>query len=188
MIPAMPRIDTSRMRAGLCVELDDGPYVIMELQHVKPGKGGAFVRMKLRSLTGGGVLDRTLRSGETLDQANVSNRTMQFLYPDGTRLVFMDQQSYDQLEIERDFVEGADMLKEGTEVSVQLHNERPVGVDLPNFVVLEVAETAPPERGAAGRTKPATLETGAVIHVPAFIDRGEKLKIDTRTRTYVERA
>ena len=170
------------------VELDDGPYVITEYQHVKPGKGGAFVRMKLRSLTGGGVLDRTLRSGETLEEANVSTRTMQFLYANDTRLVFMDQQSYDQLEIERDLVAGADMLREGVDVSVQLHNDRPVGVDLPNFVVLEVAETTPPERGAAGRTKPATLETGAVIQVPAFIDRGETLKVDTRTRTYVERA
>jgi len=176
------------MRPGTCVELDDGPYIITEYQHVKPGKGGAFVRLKLKGLVGGYVLDRTLKSGESLEEADVQMRQMQYMYAEGTKLVFMDQTSYEQVVIENDAVPGSDMLPENCEVTVLLHNQRAVGVDLPNFVILEVAETDPPQKGVAGRTKPAKLSTGAVVQVPVFIDRGEKLKIDTRDRTYVERA
>ena len=182
----MPKIDTSRMRPGSRVELDGEPYLITQYQHVKPGKGGAFVRLKLKSLISGAVLDRTLKSGETLDAAEVSHRQMQYLYPENDRLVFMDQESYEQIEIAREQIENADLISESCEVDVLLYKGKPVGIELPTFVVLEVTETDPPEK--RGRLKLATLETGAVIRVPGFIDRGEKLKIDTRDRSYVERA
>ena len=182
----MATIDTSKMRPGTRVEIDGEPYQITQYQHVKPGKGGAFVRLKLKSLISGSVLDRTLKSGETLAQADVSERRMQYLYDDGDGRVFMDQENYEQITIPADQIAGGDLLAESCEVQVLLHNDNPVGVDLPNFVVLEVTETDPPERG--GRLKPATVETGAQIPVPSFIERGEKIKIDTRERKYVERA
>ncbi|MBW2279597.1 MAG: elongation factor P [Deltaproteobacteria bacterium] len=182
----MPTIDTSKMRPGTRVELDGEPFVITQYQHVKPGKGGAFVRLKLKSLISGSVLDRTLKGGDSLPQADVAERTMQYLYDDGEKRVFMDQESYEQVEIAADQIDGVDLLAENCEVRVLLHNDRPVGVELPNFVVLEITETDPPEKG--GRLKPATVETGAQIQVPSFIDRGERIKIDTRERKYVERA
>jgi elongation factor P len=160
--------------------------VITQYQHVKPGKGGAFVRLKLKSLTSGSVIDRTLKSGETLQEADVAMRAMQYLYAEGDRLVFMDQSNYDQVEIARALVENADLMPESCVCDVMLHNDRPIGVELPNFVVLEVVETDPPQKGY--QQKPATLASGAVIQVPGFITRGEKLKIDTRDRTYVERS
>lgn len=182
----MATVDTSRMRPGMRVELDGEPFVITQYQHVKPGKGGAFVRLKLKGLISGAVLDRTLKAGEVLTVAEVRHRSMQYLYREADRMVFMDQESYDQIEIPAESIEGADLLPESAVVDVVLHGERPIGVDLPNFVVLEVTETAPPEKG--GKNKPATLETGAQVQVPSFIDRGEKVKIDTRDRKYVERA
>ncbi len=181
----MATIDTSRIRPGTRVEIDDEPFVVTQYQHVKPGKGGAFVRLKLKSLLSGAVIDRTLKSGESLASAEVSQRKMQYLYSEGERMVFMDRENYEQLEIPVDMIENADLISESCQVEVLLHRDKPVGVDLPNFVVLEVAGTDPPEKG--GRLKPATLETGAVVQVPSFIDRGEKLKIDTRDRKYVER-
>ena len=153
---------------------------------MKPGKGGAFVRLKLKSLISGAVLDRTVKGGETLEAAEVSHRQMQYLYAEEERLVFMDQASYEQLEIPRDLIENADLIPESCEADVLVHNGKPVGVELPTFVTLEVTETDPPEKG--GRLKAATLETGATVQVPSFIERGEKLKIDTRDRSYVERA
>ena len=182
----MAKIDTSRMRPGSRVEIDGEPFIITQYQHVKPGKGGAFVRLKLKSLISGNVLDRTLKSGETLDAAEVSHRKMQYLYTEGDQLIFMDQQSYDQTPVPRSLIENGDLMPESVEADVLLHNGKPVGVELPNFVVLEVIETDPPEKGA--RLKPATLESGAIVQVPSFIERGEKLKIDTRDRSYVERA
>ncbi len=181
----MPNIDTSRIRPGTRVEIDGEPHVVTQYQHVKPGKGGAFVRLKLKSLLSGAVIDRTLKSGESLPVADVCQRKMQYLYSEGERLIFMDQESYDQIEIVRDLIENVDLLSESCQVDVLLHREKPVGVELPNFVVLEVASTDPPEKG--GRLKPATLETGAVVQVPSFVERGEKLRIDTRDRSYVER-
>jgi elongation factor P len=174
------------MRPGTRVELDGEPCVITQYQHVKPGKGGAFVRLKLRSLLSGAVLDRTLRSGETLPQADVRERTMQYLYADGERMVFMDRETFEQIEVAAELVAERDLLPESCEVQVLLHNDRPIGVDLPNFVVIEVQETDPPERG--GKLKPARLSTGAVIQVPSFVERGERIRIDTRDRKYVERA
>ena len=182
----MATIDTSKMRPGTRVEIDGEPFLITQYQHVKPGKGGAFVRLKLKSMLSGSVLDRTLKSGETLVQADVAERAMQYLYDDGDGRVFMDQENYEQITIQADQIDGLDLLAASCEVQVLLHNGMPVGVDLPNFVVLEVAETDPPEKG--GRLKPATVETGAQIAVPSFIERGQKIRIDTRERKYVERA
>ena len=174
------------MRPGTRVELDGEPFLITQYQHVKPGKGGAFVRLKLKSLISGAVLDRTLKGGETLEAAEVSHRKMQYLYADGENLVFMDQESYDQMEIPKSQIETSDLIAESCEVDVLLHGDKAVGVEMPNFVILSVTETDPPEKG--GRLKAATLETGAVIQVPSFIARGERLRIDTRDRSYVERA
>ncbi|MFQ5512882.1 MAG: elongation factor P [Myxococcota bacterium] len=182
----MARIDTSRMRPGMRVELADEPFLVTQYQHVKPGKGGAFVRLKLKSLKSGAVLDRTLKSGETLELAEVRHRQMQYLYSDGERRVFMDQESFEQMEIPEKLIPNADLIPEGCTVDVVLYREGPIGVELPNFVELSVAETDPPEKG--GKLKRATLETGAVVQVPSFIERGEKLRIDTRDRRYVERA
>lgn len=182
----MATVDTSKMRPGTRVDLDGEPFVITQYQHVKPGKGGAFVRLKLKSLVSGAVIDRTLKAGETLTLADVSSRDMQYLYREDERLVFMDQESYEQVEVPVELIENADLLQESCEAQVMLHDGKPIGVELPNFVVLEVAETDPPQR--AGQTKPAVLETGARIQVPGFIERGQRVRIDTRDRKYVERA
>jgi elongation factor P len=179
-------IDTTQMRQGTFVVLNNDPHVITAYQHVKPGKGGAFVRMKLKSLTSGAVLDRTIKSGETMEAAEIQKRQMQFLYATGDNVVLMDQQSFEQLEMPRDHIDNADLMAEQCEVEVLLHDGRPISVMLPNFVVLEVVETDPPDRG--GKQKSAKLSTGATVQVPAFVARGDKLRIDTRERTYVERA
>jgi elongation factor P len=182
----MASIETSKMRPGTRVQLESEPFIIVQYQHVKPGKGGAFVRLKLKSLISGNVLDRTLKSGESLPLAEVTQRDMQYLYAEAGRRVFMDQDSYEQVEIAEDLIENADLIQESCEVQVLLHDGKPIGLELPTFVVLEVTETDPASKG--GKLKPATLETGAVLQVPSFIDRGEKIKIDTRDRRYVERA
>lgn len=182
----MATIDTSKMRPGVHVEIDGDPYTITQYQHVKPGKGGAFVRLKLKGLISGLVIDRTLKSGETLSVPDVSERRMQYLYAAGNVFTFMDQETYEQVEIARDAIPNADLLAENTEVEVLLYNGRAVGVELPNFVELAIAETDPASKG--GKLKPATLETGAVIQVPSFVERGERVRVDTRDRTYSERA
>ena len=183
----MAKIDTSQMRPGTRIELDHGePFIITEYQHVKPGKGGAFVRLKLKSLISGSVIDRTLKGGESLEQAVVKHCEMQYLYADGSNRVFMDQDSYEQIEVPESMIENVDLLMESCEVEFVLHHEKPIGVELPNFVVLEVKETDPPQKG--GSLKPATLETGAVIQVPSFVGRGDRLRIDTRDRSYASRA
>jgi len=182
----MALIDTTQMRQGTFVEIGGDPHVIVSYQHVKPGKGGAFVRMRLKSLTSGAVLDKTIKSGETLPAAEIDKREMQYLYDSGEAVVLMDQQSFDQVEIPRAQIENADLMAENCSVEVLLHGGRPIAVLLPTFVILEVAETDPPERG--GKLKQATLRTGATVQVPSFIARGEKLRIDTRERKYVERA
>jgi elongation factor P len=182
----MGLIDTTRMRPGVYVEIDGNPHVVVNYQHVNPGKGGAFVRLRMKNLASGAVLDRTLKAGDVLPEAEISKREMQYLYDDGERMVLMDQESYEQLEIPRSAVENQDLMTENCIVEVLLHDARPLGVTLPNFVVLEVVETDPATSG--GKLKPAKLATGAVVQVPSFIGRGEKLRIDTRERKYVERA
>jgi elongation factor P len=183
-------VDTSQFRNGLKVEIDGEPYVMVFFQHVKPGKGGAFVRTKLKNLRTGRVLDKTFRSGERLDEADVEDRRMQYLYQDGESLVFMDSQSYDQLPLSVEQVgEARKYLKENTEVGVITYKGRPISIELPSFIEAVVSRTDPGIKGdtASGATKPATLETGAVVQVPLFIKEGETIRVDTRSGEYVER-
>lgn len=183
-------IDTSQFRNGLRFVLDGQPYVMTYFQHVKPGKGGAFVRTKVKNLLNGKALEKTFRSGEKVDEADVEDRSMQYLYQDGENLVFMDQETYDQLPFGADVVgDIKNLLKENTEVDVLFWDGKPINIELPAFVELAVAQTDPGIKGdtASGATKPATLETGAVVNVPLFVKEGEVLRIDTRTGEYVER-
>ncbi|HWC07052.1 MAG TPA: elongation factor P [Gemmatimonadota bacterium] len=184
------QVSTAEFRKGLKIELDGQPYNIVEFQHVKPGKGGAFVRTKLKHLRLGRVVDRTFRAGEKVGLVDYEQRSMQFLYKDDD-FHFMNLDTFEQIALPPDVVgEAASWLKESMEVEVFVINGTPAGVDVPNFVELEVVETDPGVRGdtASGGSKPATLETGAVVQVPLFIDRGEVLRIDTRTGAYIERA
>ncbi len=184
------QVSTAEFRKGLKIELDGQPYNIVEFQHVKPGKGGAFVRTKLKHLRLGRVVDRTFRAGEKVGLVEYEQRSMQFLYKD-ENFHFMNLDTYEQIALDADVVgEAASWLKETMEVEVFVINGEPAGVDVPNFVELEVVKTDPGLRGdtASGGSKPATLETGAVVQVPLFIDQGEVLRIDTRTGAYIERA
>ena len=184
-------LDTSAFRRGLKIEIDKEPWEIVEFQHVKPGKGGAFVRTKVKNLVNGKVLERNFRSGERVELADVEEKKMQYLYLDGDNLVFMDQSSYDQLPFSKETVGEARLfLKENMEVEVLFWNSKPINIDLPSFVELLVTQCDPGVKGdtASGATKPATLETGAVVNVPLFIKEGDKLRIDTRTGEYVDRA
>jgi elongation factor P len=183
-------VDTSQFRNGLKIELDGEPFVMTFFQHVKPGKGGAFVRTKLKNLRTGRVLDRTFRSGERVEEADVAERKMQYLYQDGDSLVFMDLESYDQLPLPREQVGDAlRFLKENTQVSVILYKGRAIQIELPAFVEAVITQCDPGLKGdtASGATKPATLETGAVVQVPLFVKEGETIRVDTRTGAYVER-
>jgi elongation factor P len=172
------------------IEMDSEPYIIVEFQHVKPGKGGAFVRTKLKSLISGNVLDKTFRSGEKVENPDFEETTMQFLYNDDDGYHFMDTGTYEQTLITSgDLGDITGFLKEQLEVTVQFYNGKPLGVELPIFVELVIEEAEPGVKGdtATGATKPAKLETGAVIHVPLFLNEGDIVKIDTRTGEYIER-
>jgi elongation factor P len=182
---------TAEFRRGLKIEIDGKPFVIVEFQHVKPGKGGAFVRTKLKNLQTGQVLEQTFRSGAKVDKPDLEEKYMQYLYQEGDQYVFMDTQTYDQDFIHQDFLADAvPFLQPNVEATVLFYQGRPIGVDLPPAVVLEVTDTEPGVKGdtATGATKAATLETGHVVQVPLFINEGERLKIDTRTGEYIERA
>jgi elongation factor P len=184
------QVSTAEFRKGLKIELDGQPYNIVEFQHVKPGKGGAFVRTKLKHLRLGKVVDRTFRAGEKVGRVDYEQRSMQYLYKDDN-FHFMNLQTFEQIALDAGVVgDAADWLKETMEVDVLIINGVPAGVEVPNFVELQVVKTDPGLRGdtASGGSKPATLETGAVVHVPLFINEGEVLRIDTRTGTYIERA
>ena len=181
--------ETSDIRKGLRIEIDGNPFSIVDFQFVKPGKGNAFTRTKLKNMITGAVLDRTFKTGEKLKPANTEEKTMQFLYAD-SEYHFMDTSSYEQIDLEPDAVGDAiQYLIENMEIQILFFNDLPIGVSLPNFVVLQVVETAPGEKGntVTGATKPATLSTGYSVNVPLFIKEGEHLKIDTRTGEYVER-
>jgi elongation factor P len=182
--------DTSDLRKGLKILVDGAPYVVVEAQFVKPGKGAAFTRTKMKNLLTGGVIERNIRSGEKLEPAAVEEREMQFLYKEGDAFVFMDTQSYEQMHIQKEVLgEDAGFLRDNTNVQVLLFNERPIGITLPNFIDLRITKSDPAVRGdtATNVTKPATLETGAVVQVPLFVNEGEVIRIDTRTGSYVER-
>ena len=182
--------ESSDIRKGLKIMLDGQPYVVIDFQFVKPGKGTAFTRTRVKNLITGAVLDRTFKSGEKLAPADVEERQMQYLYREGDAFVFMDTESFEQTHMDVEHVgETAGFMPENLVVSVMIFESRPVGLTLPNFVELQVVQSDPGLRGdtAAGTTKPATLSTGAVIQVPLFINEGEVIRIDTRTGEYLER-
>src|SRR5271156_6126807 len=187
----MAAISTSDLRNGITLKIDEGLFTVIEFQHVKPGKGGAFVRTKLKNSRPGAVIERTYRADEKLDQAIIDKREMQFLYRDGSEYVFMDTSSYEQLQVDTALVGGAaDYLKEGDDAVLQFWGTEIVGVDLPAAVELTVTETEPGLQGdrVSGARKPATLETGLVVQVPLFVGPGESIKVDTRTGEYLTRA
>jgi len=184
-------ISTSEFRNGSKVELNGEPFTIVEFQHVKPGKGGAFVRTKLKSLRTGNVIERTYRSGEKLDTPDLDEKDMKFLYAADEEYTFMDTTSYEQLTFSRKQLgDGWDLLKEDMTVTILLHNDIPIGMELPVFVELRVVKTDPGVRGdtASGGSKPAILESGATIKVPLYLDEGVIVRVDSRTREFVERA
>ena len=179
---------TTDFRKGLKIEIDGTPFEIIEFQHFKPGKGGAMVRTKLRNILNGRVLDNTFRSGEKVERPNLESRDMQFLYHEGEQLVFMDMTTYDQMHMDAEATDGkASYLKDGQECRVLLYNEKPLDIEIPASLVLEVTETEPGAKGdtVSNVTKPATLETGVVIQVPIFVNIGDRVKVDTRTNGYL---
>jgi len=181
---------TAQFRKNLKIELAGEPFVIVDFQHVKPGKGGAFVRTKMKSLISGNVLDKTFRSGEKVDVPDLEERKMSFLYRDESGYCFMDTETYDQMTLKDDQIGDAiDYLKENIEVDVLFHNGTAIGIDLPMFLALEIVETDPGVRGntASGGSKPAKLETGKIVQVPLFLNEGDVVKVDTRTGDYIER-
>ena len=183
-------VDTSQFRNGLKIELDGEPFTIVYFQHVKPGKGGAFVRTKVKNLKNGKVLDRTFRSGEKVDEADVSERKMQYLYQDGDSLVFMDNETFEQTPFSAEQVGDArKYLKENLDVEVLFWRGKPINIELPSFIEALITQCDPGLKGdtASDATKPASLETGAVVQVPLFVKEGERIRVDTRTGVYVER-
>ena len=183
-------VNTNDLKRGMTLELDGTLYQVIEFQHVKPGKGGAFVRTKLRNLKTGGVVDRTFNAGVDVGLAIVERRDMQFLYRDGGDLVFMDTDSYDQHHVPEAIVgDMANYLTEGATAVVAMHQASAIGVELPASVVLKVTGTDPGVRGdrVSGALKPATLETGLVVQVPLFVEEGDRVKVDTRTGEYITR-
>jgi len=182
---------TADFKNGLCIEYNNGLYIITEFQHVKPGKGPAFVRTKLKNINTGKVIDNTFNSGVKIQTARVENRTHQFLYKDDLGYHFMDNNSYEQITLEKSMINAPTLLKDGQEVNILFHaeNETPLTCELPAYVILEITYTEPGIKGdtATNTLKPATVETGAEIRVPLFIDTGDKIKVDTRTMSYGER-
>ena len=182
--------DTSNFRKGLKIELDGKPFEIIDFQHVKPGKGGAFVRTKLRNMVTGRVLEQTFRAGEKVGVPALEEKQMQYLYKEGNNYCFMDNETYDQIFVSADHIgESQAFMTENTTVSAIFFNGEPMGIELPMFVELTISETEPGVKGdtASKVTKPATLETGTVIPVPIFLNIGDRVKVDTRTGSYVER-
>ncbi len=187
----MAAISTSDIKNGITIKIDEGLFTVIDFQHVKPGKGGAFVRTKIRNARTGAVIERTYRSDERLEQAIIDKRDTQYLYRDGDDYVFMDQDTFDQIPVSsKNLGEAANFLKEtGKAMLVQFEDEI-IGVELPASVELTIAETEPGMQGdrVSGARKPATLETGFVVQVPLFVGPGEVIKVDTRTGEYMTRA
>jgi elongation factor P len=181
---------TNQFRKGLKVEIEGTPYEIVDFQHVSPGKGRAFTRTKLKNMLNQNVIERTITSGDKLDRANTEEREMQYLYRDAEGFHFMNQANYDQVALsDEQLGSNKDFLQENLVIKVMYFNERPIGIELPTFVNLKVTETTSAFKGdTVGGTKPATLETGAVIQVPFHIKEGDVLKVDTRDSSYVEKA
>lgn len=182
--------DTSDFRTGLIIKFKNDLFSIINFQHVKPGKGGAFVRSTLKNLKTGKVLDNTFRAGESIEIIRIERRKYQFLYREGDSLVCMDNETYDQINVLKTLIgDSVDLIKEGEQLDILFNGTDIVNIEIPIFVQLTVKETEPGFKGdtATGATKPAVLETGATINVPLFINVGDKLKVDTRTNSYVER-
>jgi len=181
--------ETSDIRKGLRIELDGDPFVVVEFQFVKPGKGTAFTRTKIRNMINGAVLDRTFKSGEKLKPADTEDREMQFLYSDGD-FHFLDNSNYEQVSLESSVVgDASNYLAENMMIEVSFFQGRSIGLTLPNFVTLKVTETNPGEKGntVTGASKPAVVSTGYTVNVPLFVNEGDQIRIDTRTGEYVER-
>ena len=184
-------VSTNDLKNGMALNLPEGLMTVVEFQHVKPGKGGAFVRTKLKNFRTGAVLDRTFRADEKLPLAVIDKREMQYLYREGTAFVFMDNESYDQLHVATgDLGSAVQFIKEGDTVVLPVYDGNVVGIELPAAVELAISVTEPGVQGdrVSGARKPATLETGLVVQVPLFIEAGEKIKVDTRTGEYLARA
>ena len=184
-------VSTNDLKNGMSLDLgSDGLFTVVEFQHVKPGKGGAFVRTKIKNVRTGAVIERTYRADEKLSQAIIDKREMQYLYRDGDQYVFMDNVSYDQLHVDaKPLTQASKFLKEGDSAVLQMYKDEIVGVDLPASVELTIAQTDPGLQGdrVSGAKKPATLETGHIIQVPLFVNQGDKVKVDTRSGDYITR-
>ncbi|MBU5368840.1 elongation factor P [Enterococcus avium] len=184
-------ISVNDFKTGLTIEVDGGIWRVVDFQHVKPGKGAAFVRSKLKNLRTGAVQEKTFRAGEKVAKAQIDNKKMQYLYDDGDNYVFMDMQSYEQIEMpKQQVVEEMLYVLENTELTVIMYGNEVLGIDLPNTVVLEVAETEPNIKGdtSSGGSKPAVMETGLNVNVPFFVNQGDKLIINTQDGSYASRA
>ncbi len=182
--------DTSDFRNGMILNIDGEYWVIVEFQHVKPGKGGAFVRTKIKNLITGQVKDNTFRAGERVNEVRVVKKDFQYLYSSGDMYYMMDKETFDQIPLPESMLQDVKgYLKENSDIVIYMEDDKPLLVELPNFVELAVKETGPGVRGdtAQGGTKPATMETGLVVNVPLFIEEGDVLRIDTRTGKYVTR-
>ncbi|WLR60476.1 elongation factor P [Guptibacillus hwajinpoensis] len=183
-------ISVNDLKTGLTIEVDNGIWTVMDFQHVKPGKGAAFVRTKLRNLRTGGIQEKTFRAGEKVAKAHIENRKMQYLYASGDMHTFMDTTTYEQVELPAEQITyELKFLKENMEISIRTYGEETIGVELPNTVELVVTETEPGIKGdtASGGTKPATVETGLTVQVPFFVNQGDVLIIDTSKGEYVSR-
>lgn len=183
-------ISVNDLRNGITVEIDGELMTVVEFLHVKPGKGSAFVRTKLKSLKTGYALEKTFRAGEKIPRAHVEKRDMNLLYHSDDEFTFMDNENFEQITLQKDLIgDGVKWLKDNTKCSVLFHDNVAIGIDIPNFVDMEVVQTDPGFKGdtATGGTKPATVESGAVVQVPLFVEVGDKIQIDTRTSTYLKR-
>ncbi len=181
---------TSDFRNGLKIEFDGGPFIIVYFQHVKPGKGGAFVRTKLKNLKTGAVIEHTFRSGDKVEKPDLEEREMQFMYKMEGQFHFMDTRTYEQIYLDEGHVEGAGgYLIENLPVKILFYRGEPIGIDIPFFIDLKIVETEPGVRGdtVSGSTKQARLESGAIVSVPLFLNEGDVIKVDTRTGSYIER-
>jgi len=183
-------ISSNDLRPGTTIEYENDVWQVVEFQHVKPGKGAAFVRTKLKNLRTGNVNEKTFRAGEKLERALIEKKNMQFLYSSGDDYSFMDNETFEQINISKEQLGTVVLyIKESTNVSIMFHNEKILGVEAPNFIELKIIETEPAFRGDTTQsgTKPAKLETGAVVNVPFFVLEGDTIKVDTRTNSYLER-
>lgn len=184
-------MDTSDIRKGLKLLMDGQPYVVVEFQFVKPGKGQAFTRTKMRNMLTGSVIERNIRSSEKLEPADVEDRSLQYIYPEGDAFVFMNSTTGEQISVQRDIVgDDAGFLIDGIDVQITIYNGNPVSISLPPHIVVQIVETEPGVRGdtATNVTKPAKISTGANVNVPLFVNQGDWIRVDTRTRSYQERA